>query len=104
MEPGGKAVSSPARVFAIAAILLSVGAPSALGQAGLTRSQTNAITGAIQNQIRQAVRPRLTVRNSAGPCPFPAPSPGAPPLAIVYNSNSRRLLDLPNGVGHARDS
>ena len=94
-------MSASARVFGIAAILLSVGAPSALGQA---RSQTNAITGAIQNQIRQAVRPRLTVRNSAGAVTSLALSPGGHLLAIVYNSNSVRIWDLQNGIEQARYS
>ena len=45
-------MSASGRAFVIAIILLSAGAPPAFGQAGLTRSQTNAVTGAIQNQIR----------------------------------------------------
>ena len=97
-------MSASARVFGIAVILLSVGAPSALGQGGLTRSQTNAITGAIQNQIRQAVRPRLTVRNSAGAVTSLALSPGGQLLAIVYNNNSVRIWDLQNGIEQARYS
>jgi hypothetical protein len=82
--------------------LLFVVASPAFGQAGLTRSQSNAVTGAIQNQIRQAVRPRLVVRNQVGPVTSLALSAGGGVLAIVYNKNAVRMWDLQNGVEQAR--
>ena len=90
------------RFLVIAAVLIAAGAPAAFAQAGLTRSQTNAITGAIQDQIRQAVRPRLSIRNSAGPVTSLTLSPGGRLLAIAYNNNAVRIWDLQNGVEQAR--
>jgi len=97
-------VSALLRGLLVGVILLSAGAPAAFGQAGLMRSQTDAITGAIQNQIRQAVRPRLVVRNSAGAVTSLALSTNSRLLAIVYNSNSVRIWDLQNGIEQARYS
>jgi WD40 repeat protein len=68
----------------------------------MVRSQTDRITGAVQNQIRQAVRPQLRVRNPAGPVTSLALSADGRLLAIVHNSTSLRIWDLQNGIEQAR--
>ncbi len=88
----------------VAAVLLSVaaGEQPAFGQAGVTRSQGSRVTGAIQGQIRQAVRPRLQIKNPAGPVTSLGMSADGRVLAIVHDNNSVRIWDLQNGVEQAR--
>ena len=68
----------------------------------ITRSQTDTINRAVQNQIRQTVRPHLTVRNSAGQVDALAISDDAKFLAIALQDHSIRLWDLQSGVELAR--
>jgi WD40 repeat protein len=95
-------VAEVRRYAVIAALILCAGSSAAFGQAGIVRSQTDRITGAVQNQIRQAVRPQLRIRNPAGPVTSLALSADGRLLAIVHSSNSVRIWDLQNGVEQAR--
>ncbi len=90
-----------ARILILAIPIVVAGVPAAFGQAGLLRSQTEAITGAIENQIREAVRPRLMVKNAAGPVTRLALSAKGRLLAIVYHGSDLRLWDLEAGAEQA---
>ena len=111
---------------------LALSSPSAFGQAGLVRSQTNVITHAIQNEVREATRsilaappplpvapppapaaarvrlpprpiqPHLVVNNTAGAVTSLALSSDSRLLAVVYNNTALRIWDLQNGVEQAR--
>lgn len=91
-----------ARILILAIVIFVTGVPVAFGQAGFLRSQSEAITDAIENQIREAVRPHLMVKNAAGPVTALALSPDGGLLAIVYRGNDLRLWDLGAGAEQAR--
>src|SRR5438132_9712898 len=97
-----RVVRDVARSVAALILLLPCASSSSFAQAGLTRSQGNQVTGAVQNQIRQAVRPRLMIRNGAGEVTSLALSLDGRLLAIVHNNRSLRIWDLQNGVEAAR--
>jgi hypothetical protein len=83
---------------AIAIALLSGGAGHVGAQSSILRSQLNPTLNAIQNQIREAVRPRLTIRNPAGPVQSISLSKDGRLLAVTFADNTLRLFDLQAGT------
>jgi Caspase domain/WD domain, G-beta repeat len=87
----------------VAALAVGLACTSLSVQAqGLLRSQTNRVTGAIQNQIRQAVKPQLAVRNSAGEVEALSLSADGRYLAIALHDNTVRIWDLRGGIEQTR--
>ncbi|HYM04214.1 MAG TPA: caspase family protein [Stellaceae bacterium] len=93
------------RFLVFFAVIVASAAPAhAQVNRAITRSQTDLLNRAIQNQQRQAVKPHLTVRNSAGQVDSLAISNDAKYLAIGLEDHSVRIWDLKNGVELARVS
>ncbi|MEI6987027.1 MAG: caspase family protein, partial [Rhodospirillaceae bacterium] len=51
----------------VAMLVIVLAGPAAAQRASVLRAQTHAITGAISRQVQHAMRPKLQIRNGAGP-------------------------------------
>ncbi|WP_207459651.1 caspase family protein [Azospirillum sp. SYSU D00513] len=80
-----------------AATVLAGFSPPAEAQAPVIRNQTRIINQAITNQVRQALRPRLLIRDSAGPVSIMETGSGGRFLAVASADGGVRVWDLETG-------
>jgi len=94
----GLRVGAAGAVACLAAMLAAVpAAPAAAQGAAALRAQTHALTGAINRQVQQAMRPKLQIRNGAGPITELEIGADGKSLAITSADGAVRVWDLENG-------
>ncbi len=80
----------------LGAVLLAAGWTPPAG-AQVIRNQTRVISQAIANQVRQALRPRLLIRDGAGPVSLMEMGSGGRHLALASADGALRVWDLESG-------
>ena len=82
---------------AVLTLALASAEPAAAQGLGALRSQTQVINRAVSNQIRQAMRPKLQIRNGAGPISQLEVGADGRTLAIASADGGVRIWDLEGG-------